>query len=185
MHIQGHGSGSRSQQGFTILELMVTLSIATILLLTAIPSFRQFTLKQRMKAAVASLHNDLMMGRSEAVHLNTMIVSCPGSPATGCSGASDWSGGWIVFADGNADRQHQQNETIVRRGQGLEKLVIHSSRGRTNIRFFPDGSSPGANGSITFCGPGGPEKARKLVISNMGRIRRDSAEGLDPTRCPS
>ena len=171
--------------GFSMLELMITLSVASILLITAIPSFQQFTFRQHMKAALASLHNDLMMARNEAVHLNMRVVSCPGSPSTGCSDTSDWSTGWIVFADSNADRQHQADETIIRHGQGIENLDIHSSSGRTDIRFFPNGSAPGSNGSITFCGPGGPDKARKLVISNMGRIRRDSAAGLDETLCPS
>jgi type IV fimbrial biogenesis protein FimT len=179
MFIHGHGTG------FTLLELMITLSIACILLLTGIPSFQQFTFRQHMKAAIASLHNDLMMGRSEAVYLNMRVVSCPGSPTTGCSGANDWSAGWIVFVDSNADRQRQQDETIVRRGYGLDNLNIHSSSGRTDVHFFPDGTAPGSNGSITFCGLGGPEKARKLIISNMGRIRRDSAVGLDQTHCPS
>ena len=185
MIIHGHGTGQSFQTGFSVLELMITLSVASILLLTGIPSFQQFTFRQHMKAALASLHNDLMMARSEAVHRNTRVVSCPGSPATGCSDASDWSAGWIVFADNNADRQHQVGETIIRHGQGFENLDIHSSSGRTDIRFFPNGSAPGSNGSITFCGLGGPDKARKLVISNMGRIRRDSAAGLNETLCPS
>ena len=178
MQIHGHGTG------FTVIELMVTISIATILLVTAVPSFREFTLAQRMKAAIGSLHNDLMMGRSEAVNFNTRVVACPGDPAEGCSGLSDWSSGWIVFADDNADRQFQQTEILVRHGQGFRDLHILGSAGRNDIRFFPDGSTPGSNGSISFCGPGGPEKARKLVVSNLGRIRRDTAEGINPGFCP-
>jgi type IV fimbrial biogenesis protein FimT len=185
MLIHGHGTGHRFSSGFTVLELMTTLSIVSILLLTGVPSLQQFTLQQNMKAAVASLHNDLMMGRSEAVHLGTRVVSCPGNPADGCSGANNWSDGWIVFADSNADRQRQPGETIFRRGQGLDNLRIHGSTGRTDVRFFPDGSAPGSNGSITFCGLGGPEKARKLVISNTGRIRRDKSPDLDPAYCPT
>ena len=185
MHIHGHGRGHSFSNAFTLLELLITLGIASILLLTGVPAFQQFTLKQQMKAAVGSLHNDLMIGRSEAVRRSTRVVSCPGSPATGCSDDTNWSDGWIVFADSNADRQYQTDETIVRRGQGFENLHIHGSAGRTHIRFFTDGSAPGSNGSITFCGLGGPEKARKLVISNMGRIRRDSAADMDATRCPS
>ena len=185
MRIRGHGTGSKFEEGFTLLELMITLSIASIVLLTAAPSLQQFTLKQRMKAAISSLHFDLVMGRSEAVRLNIRVVSCPGNPAAGCSGASDWSAGWIVFADSNADRQRQRGEPIVRHGQALEDLKIHGSTGRIDIRFFPDGSAPGSNSSITFCGPGGPDQARKLVISNLGRIRRDSASGLDLSHCPT
>jgi type IV fimbrial biogenesis protein FimT len=185
MQIHGHGTGSRSHTGFTAVELMITLSIAAIMLAAGIPSFQVFASHQQMKAAVAALQNDLMMGRSEAVHLNTRVVICPGNPADGCKGGNEWENGWIVFADDNADRQRQKNENIVRRGHDLKRMRIRSSAGRTDVRFFPDGSAPGSNTSITFCGTGGPGYARKLVISNLGRIRRDTASGMDSTDCPT
>jgi type IV fimbrial biogenesis protein FimT len=185
MHIHGHGTGRRFSNGFTVLELMITISIAGILLAAGVPSFQNFSNRQQMKAAVASLQNDLMMGRSEAVHLNARIVTCPGNPAQGCTGANEWSAGWIVFTDDNADRQRQPGESIVRRGYGLDHMLIRSSAGRTDVRFFPDGSAPGSNGSITFCGLGGPDQARKLVISILGRIRRDTAPDMDTADCPT
>jgi len=184
MQIHGHGTGHKSGTGFTVLELMITLSIACILLVAGVPSFQDFSRKQHMKAAVSTLQNDLMMGRSEAVRLNMRVVTCPGSPDDGCSGGNEWSGGWIVFDDENADRQRQANEAIVRQGQEIENLIIRTTAGRTDFRFFPDGSAPGSNGSITFCDMGGPEQARKLVISILGRIRRDRAPGIDAANCP-
>jgi type IV fimbrial biogenesis protein FimT len=184
MDIHGHGTGSRFCTGFTALELVITVSIAGILLAAGIPSFQEFSNRQQLKATVNSLQNDLMMARSEAVHLNARVVACPGDPARGCTETSEWSEGWIVFTDGNADRQRQQTEAVIRRGYGLENLVIRSTAGRTDIRFFPDGSAPGSNSSITFCGLGGPTQARKLVISNIGRIRRDTAEDMDESDCP-
>jgi type IV fimbrial biogenesis protein FimT len=183
MHIHGHGTGCNNQDGFTVLELMITLSIASILLIIGVPSFQQFTMKQHMSAAIASLHNDLLMGRSEAVYRNARVIACPGSPAEGCSGSNHWSIGWIVFADSNGDRQRQEGEAIVRHGNAFENLDIRGSAGRSDIRFLPDGSAPGSNASITFCGRGGPGKARKLVISNLGRIRRDTISDLDPALC--
>lgn len=185
MKTKAHGTGRNFSAGYTVLELMVTVSIAALLLVMGIPSLQGFKQQQLMKAALASLQNDLMMGRSEAVHLNTRVVSCPGTPQDGCSGASDWSGGWIVFADSNADRSRQPSEPLVRHGQGFENMKISGTAGRTDIRFHPDGSSPGSNGSITFCGLGGPDQARKLIISNLGRVRRDSAAGTDTDNCPT
>lgn len=185
MNIHGHGTGQRIHVGFSVLELMLTISVACILLLTGIPSFQAFSRQQSMKAAVGSLQNDLLMGRSEAVARNTRIVACPGEPASGCSGAANWAGGWIVFTDRNADQQFQSDETIVRRGQTPEHVHIQGSQGRTEVRFLPNGSAPGSNGSITFCGLGGPAEARKLVISNLGRIRRDKAPDIDPAICPT
>jgi len=63
-------------------------------------------------------------------------------------------------------------------------MRILGSAGRADIRFFTDGSAPGSNGSITFCGPGGPAQARKLIISNLGRIRRETVPDLDLAKCP-
>ena len=184
MRIHRHGTCQKYPSGFTVLELMITVSVACILLLTALPSLTQFSRLQKMKASIGQLQNDLLMGRSEAVARNASTVACPGSPASGCSGGSDWSDGWIVFADDNGDQQHQAGEPLIRHGQPYENINILGSKGRREVRFFPNGSAPGSNGSITFCGTGGPMEARKLVISNPGRIRRDTATDIDPVKCP-
>jgi len=177
-------TGISRRAAFTLLELLVTLAIAAILLLTAVPALQQFTWRQHMRAAVGSLHNDLLAARSEAVFRNMGMVACPGDPERGCSDSSDWSHGWIVFPDLNGDRQHQAAEGVVRTGQEFGNLGIFSSSGRRNIRFLPDGSTPGSNSTIGFCGRGGPALARKLVISNIGRIRRDPYPDIDTALCP-
>jgi type IV fimbrial biogenesis protein FimT len=179
MRIHRHGTG------LTVLELMVTLAVGAVLLSLAVPSFETFVNRQRMKAAVGSLHIDLLAARSQAVYRRGIVVACPGNPDGGCSGNADWSDGWIVFEDENNDRQRQPDETLIRRGHGHANVAIRAPASRTEIRFFPDGSSPGSNGSIGLCGRGGPAKARRLVISNIGRIRRDTYPQLDPALCPS
>lgn len=170
--------------GLTILEILVTLGIAAILLLAGIPTFSDFTLRQRMNAVVNSLHSDLNLARGQAIHRFTTVTACPGNPQDGCVGGSDWSGGWIVFSDLNDDRQRQDTEPLSRHGHGDERITILSAASRPDVRFFPNGSAPGSNGSISLCGPRGPAHARKLVISNLGRIRRDLAPDLDESRCP-
>ena len=179
MRIHGHGTG------FTVLELMVTLTIAAILLSLATPSYTAFSNRQRMKAAVGSLHQDLVAARSHAVYRSGIVVACPGVANGGCSGGNDWSEGWIVFEDHNNDRLHQAEEPLLRQGQGVTGVSIHAPASRSELRFFPDGSTPGSNGSISICGRGGPENARRLVISNIGRIRRDSFPQVDPALCPT
>ena len=184
MAIHGHGTGVRRYSAFTVLELMVVVAIAAILLLTGVPALQQFTWRQHMRAAVGNLQNDLLTARSEAVFRSTSVVACPGDPQLGCSGSADWSRGWIVFADVNEDRQAQADETVLRQGQVFEHISIGGSAGRSSIRFLPDGSAPGSNSTIGFCGPGGPRQARKLVVSNIGRIRRDQYPSIEPNNCP-
>lgn len=185
MHRCHHRTAPSPQSAFTVLELLVTLTIAAILLTSGVPAFQSFSQNQQIKAAVSSLHNDLLMARSEAVHRNMQVVACPGDPLSGCNGSNDWTGGWIVFVDSSGDRQHQDIERIVRHGQGFERLNVTGSTGRSDIRFYPNGSTPGSNGSIAFCGGAGPPGARRLVISNLGRIRRDLYPEIDQANCPA
>ena len=171
-------------KAFTILELMITVSIMAILVTLGIPAFKDYALKQRLNAAVNALHGDLLLARSQAIHRDMQVTACPGDPTAGCAGSTEWSDGWIVFGDSNEDREYQDNEDVLRHGQGVEYMAIHSSSARTTIRFYPNGSAPGSNTSISFCGLGGPEKARKLVISNLGRVRRDDFPEISAEACP-
>ena len=182
MQIQGHGTGKCA--GLTALELVITLAVMAVLLTTALPSWERFTQRQRMKAAIGALHNDLLAGRVDSIYRNNSVLACPGDPTLGCSGGNDWSAGWIVFRDPNRDGLRQLDEELLRHGQGVEQVRIFSAKSRSEVRFFPDGSAPGSNGSISLCGLGGPEKARRLVISNVGRIRRDEAPKTDTALCP-
>jgi type IV fimbrial biogenesis protein FimT len=177
-------NGPQTRYGFTVMELMVSISITAILLSLGVPAFQEYSLRQRMNASISALHSDLLYGRSQAVYRNSQVVACPGKPRDGCAVSTDWTAGWLIFDDLNTDRQLQDGEDLLRHGQGLEDIMIHSSSGRTNFRFYPNGTTPGSNGSFSLCGLGGPDHARKLVISNLGRIRRDVADSLDPIHCP-
>jgi type IV fimbrial biogenesis protein FimT len=174
----------RESRAFTLLELVITLSVIAILATMGIPTFQKFTQKQAISAAINTLHSDLLLARSRAVYEDAEVVACPGNIRSGCSGSTNWGEGWIVFADTNADRAWQSDEILIRNSMAVEQMSIFGSAGRTSIRFLPNGSAPGSNSSISFCGPGGPSLARKLVISNLGRVRRDSATNLDPAKCP-
>ena len=182
MHISGHGTGR--PLGLTALELLVSLAILGILVSVAVPTYRNFVLEQRIRAASNALQLDLLAARSEAVQRNAQVVACPGRTASGCAATSDWAGGWIVFRDANGDSAHQDGEVIVRVGPRIDQVAIRSSRGRREIRFFPNGSAPGSNVTISLCGLAGSRHARKLVISNIGRIRRERYPDIDPKLCP-
>jgi len=170
--------------GFTVLEMLLVLAITAILMILGIPALQSYEMRQRMSAALDLLHTHLALARNEAINLNAQVVACPGNPPHGCTTEADWSDGWIVFADLNGDRQYQGIETLLRVEPGLEHIVVRSSAGRTSLRFLPNGSAPGSNSSITFCDRRGPVDARKLVISNTGRIRREEAPEINPDNCP-
>ena len=102
----------KQQQGFTLVELLVTLSIAGILLGVGLPAMGGITEQQRLKDLVYRFADDMQTARSKAITSN-VAVSMAVSPSTTpwtytcaiCSPAisasgSDYSG--ITLAASNA-----------------------------------------------------------------------------------
>lgn len=174
----------KNLRGFTLLEMVITMVVATILLLTATSTFDTWQAKQRMNAALHALHQDLLTARSQAIMAGIQVVACPGLLVGGCTNTSNWSEGWLVFQDINGDRQRQPTEPLLRQSPARERINIQSSAHRRNFRFYPNGTAPGSNGSIWLCGTRGPGNAQKIVISSTGRIRREADTGLETEDCP-
>ncbi|TFH67538.1 hypothetical protein E3W66_08655 [Gammaproteobacteria bacterium LSUCC0057] len=59
---------NRHQQGLSLLELLVTLTIAVALLLGVLPSFNQWIDDRRLHSAAGSLLDALRLVRSEAIN---------------------------------------------------------------------------------------------------------------------
>ena len=79
------GRASR-QGGLTLLELMVAIAILGILVVVAIPSFRDLLVLQRIKGAAELVQTDLMLARSEAVRRNVPVYVKLTTGADGCLG---------------------------------------------------------------------------------------------------
>jgi type IV fimbrial biogenesis protein FimT len=170
--------------GFTALELMVTMAVVGILLATAVPSFKDYSWNLRMRTAMDSLQSDLTLARGRAISHNIQTITCPSVDTETCSEEPQWQSGWIVFSDLNGDRQKQEGEPLLKQSAAIELLSITSSRARTNVRFFPNGSSPGSNISILFCDQRGADKAGTISVSNTGRIRIQTNGSNSKQNCP-
>ena len=67
-----HGGVAR-WQGFTLIEMMVTIALVAIFSSLAAPSFREMIAAQRAKAAVSAVSGALWLARSEAIKRNTPV----------------------------------------------------------------------------------------------------------------
>ena len=92
-------------KGFTLIELMVAVSLLAILLTIALPSFRALIQNNRITAQTNAFVSAQTLARSEAVKRSARVDVCPRNAAgTACSG-TDWNSGWLVMV-------HNGNEVL-------------------------------------------------------------------------
>ena len=167
---------NHSQEGFTIIELMITLLVASILVGIAVPSFQTFikrnqadTLQSRVASAVAT-------ARTEAASRNTFVSMCASDNGTACGGS--WNNGWIIYEnpDNNAVKHADEIaiEVFSHSGGSTFSFVQGQNTGNnlSQITFNQQGFLAGVQTVVvTVCEPGGDVKyARGLFINASGLV---------------
>jgi len=107
-----------SEAGFNLVELLVVISIASILMGLGVSSYRYITNSSRVSGEINSLLGDMQVARSEAIKRGQTITICPSTDGATCALAGSWNGGWIVFTDwsgnGAVDAGAPDNDQVLR-----------------------------------------------------------------------
>ncbi len=183
--------------GFSLIELMVTLSVASIVMMVAIPSFQSTVSNNRMTAAVNEFVRTLNMARSEALKQGVRVTVCKSSNPTvvqpACTTSGGWEQGWVAFVDRDADdvvdysTDLSVDETPFQIHAPLEG-ASRTMRGKfgsviDRVTFRASGYATATNGQLILCDDRikvfatDKGKARVITISQIGRIR--TVEGDD------
>ena len=166
----------KAQHGLTLIELLVAMLVLAIVSGVAISSLSQGLESARAASARGDLLSSVGLATSRAILAGNRTVMCPSQDALACSDGPDWSRGWLVFLDSNANRELEGGETVLRRHEPLPGRVrLRSTTGRVRIVFQGSGGNGGSNVTFTLCDGRGPEKARALILSNNGRLREGTA----------
>ena len=164
-------------RGFTLIELMITISIATILLMIAVPAFENTFLNSKLASQANSLVAGAQLARSEAIKRNAAVRLCPSdgdAAAPGCAGNANWSKGWlVVLAD----------DTPIHQGEGVATGFVLTGPGG-GIAFGATGIA-GAAATLDLCRatPSVGSTARKIRISATGHASVESIAG--GSTCPA
>ena len=159
--------------GFTLVELMVSVSILSILAIVAIPNFSSFIVKMRVDSQISQLHRLLLTARNTAINSSYPVVVCPLNNSFQCS--TNWQQEISVFIDINNDNSFSpdSDETIIKVKKAVkpnEKLQYGLNRNR--ITFAPTGRTIGwgSNGTFKYCPNGHKNLSRGIVVATSGRF---------------
>jgi type IV fimbrial biogenesis protein FimT len=101
--------------GYTLLELMVTVTIAGILMGVAVPSFTSIIDSNRLTTYANDLVTALNYARSEAIKRNLRVSLCKSINSVSCTTINNWSQGWVIFTDQNNNSTYDNStETLLR-----------------------------------------------------------------------
>lgn len=114
-------------QGFTLIELIVTLAVMMILVAAAAPSFRSIKNNTSVTQKAHLFENDLLIARKTAYIKGRKIKLCPVADISKNSEIScmdSWksftpvlakpSQGWVVFQDSNNNNKIDSSEQIFK-----------------------------------------------------------------------
>lgn len=176
----------RNTRGFTIIELMVTLAVASLLIFIGVPSFTTFIQNNRITSSTNFVVSQINYARSEAVRLNL-----PVNIARTGSVTQDLTDGWQIFSDagsatGNSAYSASDGDVLLRQFEGYDSggLQIRvNSPGNQWIAFNQTGllSEGGSSIQIAVCDDRGVSAGRLITVSTTGRTRvTRSTDTTDP-----
>ena len=158
-------------RGFTLIELMVTLSVVAVLLSAGVPSFSVMIKNNRLVTENYALRTVLGAARSEAQTQRATVIVCRSANALDCS-TGDWGAGYMAFVDLDGDDQLDADEQVLQsRVQNTQGIAIRYSQAGDVLRFNSKGTALGSNGTFTFCDDRGDSEARGIIVSALGALR--------------
>jgi prepilin-type N-terminal cleavage/methylation domain len=170
-------------KGFTLLELMVTLTVVGILGVIAIPNFRSFMLNQRRDTVIDALVASLNYARNQALNMDLPTTLCAGTPGLSCNGGS-WASGWeVVQAPPSTSSVLLTTHVLQTTSTTPALTAVHASNalrftGNGLVTFLP--SLPGGVEVLKVCDARGASYARAVEINNVGYVQSSMTPGVAP-----
>lgn len=185
------------QGGFTLVELMVTVTVMAVLSAIALPSFSTFMAENRAKAKATELTAAIQAAQFEASRRNRQVVFTltssikPTSSLTGDVDGKSWASAALPLTGGDSDKP----EIIYVGGYSEGASDVKLSATSTSLCFLPNGSLK-ANTSTGITGascsvdastganirvyPSKGDKVWRVSISVTGKV--SSCLGVDDSK---
>lgn len=156
------------QQGTTLIELMIGLSIVAIVLIVAVPSAQQIIIQNRVVGQINELSGVVQFARATAIDQQVDTIICPTSDFTNCT--TNWSNAKMVFIDENLSGTRNDDEELL-----VGTPIISSTNfidGPEAVIRFQASGEVNSMATLLICHKDKEAKyARALTVSLQGRVK--------------
>ena len=166
----------RGVAGVTLIELLVALTILSLLLTLAVPAYGRWMAEYRQRNQAQALAAALTLARSEAIKHGFRVNVCKSRDGRLCADDGGWTPGWLMHTDDNANGQVDDDEDVVRAEPAPpDKITIVGNRPVADyVSYTSLGHARLSNGALqmgtfTVCSSG--LTALKVILANSGRVR--------------
>lgn len=167
-------------RGFNLVELIVTLTIAGILMAVAAPALQTFVSSNRLASQINDLIGDINLSRNEAIKRNATTGVCVTAVGgSSCVTSGNWANGWLVYyvcQAGDPSGCTAGNSVVIKLHEALTGNNTLTAPG-DQIVFGKSGIISSGAGQFTLTDP----KANKTRIVCIAATGRPS---LSQVNCP-
>ncbi len=159
--------------GFTLVEMIVVLSIIGIILVIAIPSFSSFIQSNRLATTANEFVSSLNLARNEATTRGLTVTVCKSTDLTACVETDNWDQGWIVFTDSNANGNVDGTDTVLRVHEALSgnATFVGNEHVKNRISYSATGFPVGTvNGTLVLTIG---DRSINVILNSTGRVKTE------------
>jgi type IV fimbrial biogenesis protein FimT len=162
------------QTGFSVVELMMVLSVTAVLLVITIPGCQNVIRSSLLASGADRLSASLSLARTKAIMARRNVRLCPSTTGTTCANSGSWTGGWIMFVDTDGSGTPSSSELLQVRGAMDSRISLTTPAAFSQfIQFRPTGvviGNGGSTGQFNFCSGDFHDYSRLVGIAATGRV---------------
>jgi type IV fimbrial biogenesis protein FimT len=128
-------SAGRRKEGFTLIEMMTTVSVLVVLLVIGAVSFNSTFKSNRLYSVQGEIAASLALARSESALRGVPVLLMASASTSG----NEFGGGWTVFADLNSNDAFDSGEPVLRTQEAVPGDVVAKTGTVSSITFSPNG----------------------------------------------
>jgi type IV fimbrial biogenesis protein FimT len=168
---------SYPMKGITFIELLVTMAVALIILVLAVPYLKEVIMNNRLMSQRDALINTLNYARATALTQNISVQVCPVGATASTTCGNSWQSGWMVVTQPTTGRPVLLQSNRAGANSPILSIVPISGVSASSITFDPRGLTT-TQANLKICDSRGSAYALSIGVLASGFVQTSAKKGM-------